>query len=544
MFDSAKIKSQKTGDAAAVVFLFLGMVIYNLRPVQALDLGWHLASGRFMVEARQIPHVDVFSFTCHGQRWVNSYWLQDVLLFLWYRLAHIPGMVFLKALFVAFLVLEIVRHALRDHSFSARSWAAFWIFIGAAPRGYGWSEQASLVTLLFLAVLFAFLEKNQYKVSVFNPSFVFLFFALWSNMHRGVLLGLATLVCCLIPELFTRKPTRWRSLGLVALGAASTLATPWGLHLYHMMADDMRLSPIYIAGWAATPWHHLEIFWLTWGLLILFWIWRFVGGRVNIKDSPSFLISVFLTWNSFRYVSQVPYFMIWAVPLLAKEFFRQKMADDANPAWSLAHVLIFIPILFLWMGNRPALGINSGIFPVAGCDFIQSQNLSGRFFQEYSFGGYWLWRFGLTKPVFIDGRYPAVDGYAALYKEMQAAMQGPPAKWQALLDHYAVEGAIIRYPQGSPLPFPFAMYFPRRLWALVYWDDVDLIFLRRNANQSCISKYEYRDVQPDASPKALANYWAHATTAEKSAWHAQLLKNRQAHPESQRTLYLLQLLEG
>jgi hypothetical protein len=51
----------------------------------SVDLWWHLASGRWIVTHREVPRVDVFSFTCADCRWFNPEWLSQVLYFTLYR---------------------------------------------------------------------------------------------------------------------------------------------------------------------------------------------------------------------------------------------------------------------------------------------------------------------------------------------------------------------------------------------------------------------------------------------------------------------------
>jgi hypothetical protein len=45
-------------------------VLAGLRTVNDFDLGWQLATGRWIVEDRQIVSTDVFSFTAAGKPWI------------------------------------------------------------------------------------------------------------------------------------------------------------------------------------------------------------------------------------------------------------------------------------------------------------------------------------------------------------------------------------------------------------------------------------------------------------------------------------------
>ena len=58
------------------LFLVLGLVallyafLAGLRTVTDFDLGWQLATGRWVAQHHQIPSTDVFSYTAQGQPWI------------------------------------------------------------------------------------------------------------------------------------------------------------------------------------------------------------------------------------------------------------------------------------------------------------------------------------------------------------------------------------------------------------------------------------------------------------------------------------------
>jgi hypothetical protein len=50
----------------AIGYAFLA----GLRTLTVTDLGWQLATARWIVQHHEIPSTDVFSYTAHGQPWV------------------------------------------------------------------------------------------------------------------------------------------------------------------------------------------------------------------------------------------------------------------------------------------------------------------------------------------------------------------------------------------------------------------------------------------------------------------------------------------
>src|SRR5271165_5036696 len=61
---------------ATQVFIILSLVavgygfLAGLRTLTVTDLGWQLATARWIVQHHQIPSTDVFSYTAQGQPWV------------------------------------------------------------------------------------------------------------------------------------------------------------------------------------------------------------------------------------------------------------------------------------------------------------------------------------------------------------------------------------------------------------------------------------------------------------------------------------------
>ena len=82
------------------------------------------------------------------------------------------------------------------------------------------------------------------------------------------------------------------------------------------------------------------------------------------------------------------------------------------------------------------------------------------------------------------------------------------AAWEELLLRFDVSAAMVRYheplrvlsPAGEPLGERgfSALWFPTRDWALVYWDDAAMVFVRREREfRALIDRAEYTVIRPD-----------------------------------------------
>src|SRR5262249_61285033 len=98
-------------------------------PVDDLDVSWLLRLGAYMVETRSFPMVDPFSGPAYGAPWVNHAWAFELGLYGVYRLAGIPGLILLQALF-AVATLAVLYGLIRREG-TARPWALGAVAVGA-----------------------------------------------------------------------------------------------------------------------------------------------------------------------------------------------------------------------------------------------------------------------------------------------------------------------------------------------------------------------------------------------------------------------------
>jgi len=511
------------------VVVFAWMFLFNIRPIEDPDIWWHLASGRWMTTHHLVPKVDVFSLTAQGTPWIDSYWLQEIGLYLLVHITGLSGLIVVKSLFVACFVFFAGGICLDEKiSWSIRGAGIVWIFLACQPRGFGWEEKASYVTLAFMALLF---WRLRLKKGIFSGQFYRtwpILFLIWANMHRGFILGLVFLGVHIIEKWVRIEKDRYEATGWGILCAAVTLINPWGYRIYKMGWQDYHLSPALIAGWDQTPFFHLEMFWFT---LVIFWMfvaWSFWTHR---PLGIGFLVSsLILTRLSTRYASFYPYFVIWAVPWI--------LSEGKNLLSRFGHTKIVLAILGVVVLSsfslKPAFGINARAFPLDAVEFLQDHHFRFPFFHDYEWGGFYLWELEGSPPDLIDGRYPAVQGYQRLYPRIQEAMHGTPENFHLFLENLHIHCALVKFPKATMSPSPLAPYFPRKDWALIYWDDVALFFVERKPEfQTFIKTYEFQRIEPYTDP----SYWLqsrNATPLEKDMLLQEAVRNVKEHPTCQR----------
>ena len=334
--------------------------------------------------------------------------------------------------------------------------------------------------------------------------------------------------------------SRGRRIAWLAGCAAASLCTPFGLRTYQMIVADLTLSPVHVAGWARTPFAHLEAFW---AILALFWMIAAVQLRRAEAVSRGLLgIGIFLSCAAARYAANTPYLIVFAVPYACRAL-SAWTPEKRRSGGALALSGSLAAALFLAGLAHARAGIQPGLFPVEACDFIERYKVPGPFYEEYKNGGYWMWRFGTRRPDFIDGRYPAVEGYRTLLPAIESAMAAAPADWNGFLERYGVQAALMSYPRARFRPPVFQRYFPQKLWSLIDWDDTAMIFVRRRpAERALIERFGFQTIEPDMDPEDFRRQAMSAAPERRRRMREELERNRRLHPDSLRTRAFLEAL--
>lgn len=420
-----------------------------LVPASNPDLFWHLSAGRWIVENLQVPRADFLSFTRAGAAWHDFEWLAQVLYYGVYAVAGFGGLWALKTVLLALaaaLFLSAVPLERRP------AWLVAW----AACMLTRSDVRPELFSLIFFTAL---------STRALGAAAVGGLFALWSNLHAGFIFGL--------PLLLTRPR-------LLAAALAGSLVNPYGWGPYKAALEHANVA--YIGEWQpASLLNHYQ--WPFWALLALY-----LYGR-RWRDWSTLYAAAAL-----RHARLSLFFQAHALPRLAARF--------ALPAWAALPYAAWL--MYLAAGLSWSAWFDHRHVPVQAAAFVEKAPPL-KLYNEWEWGGYLAWRIPGRK-VFWDGRYLFHD----LLNEAAEAVRGAES-WQAFLDKHGLQGALLEnrrqlfpamrlYPDGKSkqLLRPWYLrYMPRERWALVYFDDKTLFFVRRDAvPKKWLKEREYRWMRP------------------------------------------------
>ncbi len=468
-----------------VVFALFFILLLNGAPDSLLrdpDTFWHIGVGRRILQTGLFPWVDELSHTFRGHPWIAEQWLSQIIFALMYEAggwrAVVGVTVGAVALTFALLFLELARQM--------RMTAA----LGMTMLAYALSSLHFLArphVLSFPLLVLWFAGLVRAVESRTSPSLLLLpVMTLWANLHGSFTLGLA--VGCLLaleavfesdPEHRVRMLLHWAMF--LAAAALAALVTPYGYHSAFATAQIFGGNEAlhYIDEWRAMDFSK-QIFG---GPLIIGLI--FFGFVVGVKIRFMRLVIVTITFYSMLvYIRMAPIFALVTPLMIAsslraqfpflslesqrRDQFLSRLLRVSRPRYALILSVLLVGPSLLILSAR-AISPRESIHPVAAVDYILRTDPFGRVYNDFSFGGYLVFRGVKT---FIDGRTDQLFRGGFLSRTFESSNQSND-EFLELLDEYKVSSALVRPESSEALRLDRAPS-----WGRQYADDVAVVYQR------------------------------------------------------------------
>ncbi len=527
-----------------ILLLFLSGVLFSLlTPIDDPDLFWHLATGRWIYEHKELPKEDPFSYTTSLQTreeaataktMLTQYWLANLIQYGVYKAGDYPGIIALRLL-IALCTLLIVLLRLRGKGVSIT--ASILVLL---PLAYLLTvfkgDRPNQMTFLFLAFFLFLLNslKKGKKIGYLLPITLFV----WANIHGGFILGTVISLIYIFSEVarqfLARKGIRVgagspRPYSLISLTAVTVLAglvNPNGyISIYRLSVRQASFTYKTTENFSPFVYMHqgnYMLFFATISLfaLSLFSIFRSIlvnakGPLNNRKGSEvvshsqlnqnsghqsafisaisnsleEMLLVFFLGGLAFTAVRYLPLFAIAVIPIIGKMLLNKpdlqikKLSKFLIP--EMAALVLFC--LVAYRGYPSTLlkkHLIGSEYPEAAVKFIKEHRIEGRIFNYIDWGGYLIWNFYPDRVVFTDGRILSQKIkklYLSTANGSRESIMGEPV-YQAVLDTYSVKDILIPPVDltGYFLPLvPVLVNNPQ--WRLIFTSENCLFFSREQS---------------------------------------------------------------
>lgn len=472
----------------------MGLFAMGVRETIDPDMWWHLQTGEFIL-SKGVPDRDIFSFTVFGEPWIAHEWLSQLLLWLVYALAGLPGLIIAFAL-VILLIFGLLYQA---SDVGNRPFLPVFLTLWAAlASALVWGARPQMFNLLLGASFILILEwVRQQRL---RPIWLWMLVPLtmlWANLHSGYLFGIVLAATFAAGEIGQQwwQPTRktglrWPQLRLliivIVLSFLAAAFNPNGIALwsYPFFTLGSHVMQTYIREWRAPYWQGVE-FWpffllVAYGLVSLS---IFVFSKRRWPYWSDVLLFAGTAVASFVSRRHIPLFAIVTVPILVRwttPFWPtiSLAMETAKPFRRLNLLLATLVLVAVVARTAVVIGQNEDViaahYPVAAVDFLEENGLvRARGYNSYNWGGYLIWR-GL--PVFVDGRADVYgDAFLLQYRE---TFEGQ-ANWERPLILFDVSYVLIE--PNSRLSH---LLENSPNWQLGYEDGLAQIFLRHDIQAS------------------------------------------------------------
>jgi tetratricopeptide (TPR) repeat protein len=497
--------------------------------VEDPDAWTHLALGRLMVETRGLPAREVLVFPSPALPYHNTEWLFDVILYLAFRAGGLSGVVLLKAATAALAFWLLFKDATLPREPAAdrglRAVIAAAVLLACLPMvRHRFVERPDITLMVFLA--FTVYALNAYLLEgrrlIFSLPAVHM---LWANMHPSVIVTVVPFGAVIAGGAALHLLRRWRDLEVSEAPTvkqvkvvAAVLVADLVASLVNPRGVEILTLPLQLA---ASPWFTQEISELQRPpvslypgpyvlaallMLTLVALWR----RVPLIAAFSVLPFAYLGLSAVRFIFV---FAVVGAPVLVRHLVAITIAWSGErlrrPAMALgaAALVACAASAALALAQVPpladsrksvGLGADARFVPDGALGYLDRIGMTGRLFNAFHFGGYIAWRDFPKRSAIIDGRGYVPPG---LREEIHFA-RAYPDHLARLQSAYGFDAAVMDYPvySGEGLESlasdaDWGLTSPE--WALVYWDDFALVYLKRSSQwDAVIARDAYRRVRP------------------------------------------------
>ncbi len=506
--------------------LVLGIAL-AWRTESSLDVGFHVASGRYILAHRAWPRTDPFTYTVADHAYIDMHGAFQVLLAVVTRMAGDAGIAALRVAFVLATLVVMWRTARRRGAHSPVV-----LFVVFALALFTWERRfftrPELASALCLAALLGLLLRHAR-----DGRRVWLWLCVplqlvWVNAHALSLFGPATVglyALCSAASPRTRSRDPWIALALVC---AAMFANPYGVRGVTFLWDlrtRLDRSNVFASSISElhSPLTSTTIGQWPRAAFVTFACVTLAALLARARRLALFDVAVVgvWTWLAVTAGRNIGLFAVAVAPITAHAasdvFARVRTPRAVRAGFVLACTLLaagFVVTGTYYSADRRAEAFGSGpsrgVYPVRVVETIQRETLRGPIYNHLDQGGYLIGALWPRERVFIDGRLEVMG--EEFYTEYVRYSSGGAR--EEMLARYHPRVAVVPYTDLREM----RAFAADSAWALVDVDGVAALFVRRTS-------------ETDALVRRAAHEWATLNTAPAS------LADEAVHPRAAAPLF-------
>ena len=480
----------------AVFFVSLCAVwsLHLIKPLFDQDFYWHLKTGFWMWDHRELPTIDPFSIKplradSHRTQFIlTSYWFFQLLLCAFYKMGGFGGIILfrfiLSALFIAiFYRFSITKNTIVALGAGIGITQILSLYFPERPQFISFVCSALLLSLVFARLR----ERKGGLLSLLVP--LSLTMLVWANTHGGFILGQILLVYILLaeavkfvhPALLPISGKEYMNLAISICSAVLvSFINPNHIHSIEMVLPSgeansfiytsiLEFSNLY--EYYKSEGGHEPIIAVCTYIFILF---IFLSSRDRTNITWIGLLGL-LGYMGLRHIRYYPLFLVCAT-LFAIQYFDTRTIGKIS---RIALCIFFVIVVGLSLSKTPRNLKNistygwvpASYYPVKVCDFVNANGMNGNVFTTMDWGGYVIWRLAPQQKVFFDGRQLDPARSWEYFYGLD--------NWKMLFDKYDIRVAIVPILEEPFKPYALTKALEMdSAWRLVRSANNGAVFIR------------------------------------------------------------------
>jgi hypothetical protein len=476
-----------------LLFYFSIILIFSRTLLDDGDTLWHIRTGQWILEQKQVPTVDIYSYTALGRRWISTEWLAEIFFALAFKIGGWRGVVILSVLTCSAIIAIICFYLLQKLRFSvAIGWTAL-TALAISPHFLARPHLFSYVAAsIWVITLVESYDRDDFRSSMLWLCVVMV---VWANLHPSFTFGLALLYVFIgyscYEKVLRGEYSRCKNELFVMIAASScALLTPYGVYsgLLTLQTMDMKFALQHVNEWRPPDYQQNKIH-----LLLIVGLLMAIAGLGVRLHGPRLIAYGMMLILALSYTRGLGIFYLLTPIILARPLSECatwcRAAQVGASSWSAGSsqdpVLLYlhkrpimVPMIFLMFAvlataaswRQLNIGPPSSVVPKEALDFVRKAGIMGNVFNSYNFGGALIFS---EIPAFIDSRTPPyTDDFLRQSYEIENLLDGEKSAFR-LLDDYKVEWVIVR-----PKVALARALTESNLWDQVYSDKYAVVLVR------------------------------------------------------------------
>ncbi|MBI5573524.1 MAG: tetratricopeptide repeat protein [Elusimicrobia bacterium] len=519
-----------------IAYLFLGVLtlLFLLVKVQEFDVYLHLSSGKYILDNFKVPQLDPFSYTAANRLYVDSHWLYQVILYIFYSSLSFLGLFLYQLLVVGAIFYVLFRVGQKSNFYITTGCILLTLIISNYRFLYRPEMFSYLFAVLFILILESLRVKRSNLIGITsvaplprNDNILFLLPILqifWTNSHGFFIFGPIIIGCYFIGELIYKKQLAKPILLTGILSVLACFVNPYGYKLaaypFLLFTEiGSKASPYMKSVSELTPTLFAETGTynkLSYFLLILISAASFFFSRkFNFSRFFVYLVFLYVSWTTVR--NTVFFAFVGSlITIINFTEIKELKIPASQTTLKIAEYsyLVFLTVFSVFVSynvitNRYfrqertmqqfGIGKIDILFPTGAIDFIKKNNIRGNIFNDAIIGGYFIWNCWPERKVFVDGKMEIYgEKFLAEYKSV---IDNSDVYWQKIADKYKIDYVLL-HPLSPHSKNLIKHLYKNKNWQLAYFDEAGLVFVKSSRRLNA----DYRIKSETTDPLTLLSY--------------------------------------